>query len=75
MFFVSSLVAPTKGNVMLSREVHPLNAALPILVTLLGIVTLVSEKQSLNAKLQILVTLSGMPSSVTNSPSRYRFPA
>ena len=50
-------VVPTKGNVMLVKLVQPLNAKLPITVTLSGIETLVNPLQSLNASAPILVTL------------------
>ena len=49
VLLVPSLVAPTKGIVMLSSALQSANAELPILVTLLGIVMLVSEEQPLNA--------------------------
>ena len=46
--------APINGNVMLSKELHPENTPLPILVTLSGTVTLVSKAQFLNALLPML---------------------
>ena len=45
---------------ILSNELHPLNAQLPILVTLLGISMLFNELHPLNAQKPISVTLLGM---------------
>ena len=45
---------------ILVKDVQPLNAELPILVTLSGIVIFVKDLQPLNAALPILVTLFGI---------------
>ena len=50
------MLPPTNGMVILSREEQPEKAALPIIVTLFGIVILVKPLQLLNAFSPILVT-------------------
>ena len=47
-------------RVMLERDVQPLNAPNPMLVTLLGIVMLERDVQSRNACDSMVVMLSGM---------------
>ena len=47
---------PTKGKVISSRDVHPLNAPSPILVTLSGMVIEVKPVQPSNALTPISVT-------------------
>ena len=55
--------------VMLVRPVQPENAKLPILVTLLGMLTEVRLVQPPNAPCPILVTLLGMMILVTGIPA------
>ena len=52
-----------------AREVHPLKATSPILVTLSGIVTLVNELQSENADFPMLSTPSEIVTLVTELQS------
>ena len=53
---------------------HPLKASLPIVVTLLGMVTEVRELQSLKVLSLILVTLLGMVTEVRDLQSPYLQP-
>ena len=58
------------GTVSFAREIHPLNADDPMLVTLSGMVTEVSPVHPENAEDPMLVTLSGMIREV--SPEQLR---
>ena len=58
-----AIVGGVVGNIVIITSLAPppiLNAALPIEVTLLGIVILLRDVQALNAPLLIEVTLSGI---------------
>ena len=58
---------PTNGKVMLVSPLHPANAPLPILVTLLGTTTEVRPIHPEKALLPILFTLSGIEISVNDA--------
>ena len=60
VFFVSFFEAPTKGSVISVKLLQPVNAPLPILVTLSGIFTFFKLSQPLNAETPMLVTESGI---------------